>query len=319
MRIVPASDIADALDFPSLIESLRAAFRSGVVSPPGHRLRIPLPDQTDADLHFAPAWSDFARQGHSERGYVGVGIACVFPGNAERDRAAGSGAYLLMSGRTGEPLAFIDGQALTAWRTAATSALASSYLSRPDASRLLMVGAGSLAPRLIEAHAAVRPIREVLVWNRTGERAERLAKALAAHPFQVSATDDIEGAVRGADIVSCATLAVEPLIKGAWLKPGAHLDLVGSFRPDMREADDACIRRARLFVDDRRATLTDTGDLALPLAAGVIDESDIAADLAELSQGEKAGRRFHDQITLFKSAGTGLADFAAAAHVFARI
>ncbi len=319
MRIIPASDIADALDFPSLIESLRAAFRSGVVSPPGHRLRIPLPDQADADLRVAPAWSDFARQGHSERGYVGVGIACVFPGNAERDRAAGSGAYLLMSGRTGEPLAFIDGQALTAWRTAATSALASSYLSRPDASRLLMAGAGSLAPRLIEAHAAVRPIREVLVWNRTGERAERLAKAFAAHAFKVSATDDLEGAVHGADIVSCATLAAEPLIKGAWLKPGAHLDLVGSFRPDMREADDECIRRARLFVDDRRAALADTGDLALPLAAGVIDENDIAADLAELSQGEKAGRRFHDQITLFKSAGTGLADFAAAAHVFARI
>ena len=125
--------------------------------------------------------------------------------------------------------------------------------------------------------------------------------------------------MRQADIISCATASTAPLIDGRWLKPGAHLDLVGSFRPDMREADDACIRRARLFVDDRRATLTDTGDLALPLAAGVIDESDIAADLAELSQGEKAGRRFHDQITLFKSAGTGLADFAAAAHVFARI
>lgn len=319
MRIIPASDIADALDFPSLIESLRAAFRSGVVSPPGHRLPIPLPDQPDADLQIAPAWSDFGRQGHSERGYVGVGIACVFPGNAERDRATGSGAYLLMSGRTGEPLAFIDGQALTAWRTAATSALASSYLSRPDASRLLMVGAGSLAPRLIEAHAAVRPIREVLVWNRTGERAARLAKSLSGHAFQVSATEDLEGAVRGADIISCATLSSRPLIEGAWLQAGAHLDLVGSYRPDMREADDGCVRRARLFVDDRETALREAGDLTIPTAAGVIDETDIAADLPELSRGEKAGRRFHDQITLFKSAGTGLADFAAAAHVFARI
>jgi ornithine cyclodeaminase len=224
-----------------------------------------------------------------------------------------------MSGWTGEPLAFIDGQALTTWRTAATSALASSYLSRSDASRLLMVGAGSLAPRLVEAHAAVRPIREVLVWNRTGERAARLANSLSGHPFQVSATEDLEGAVRGADIVSCATLSAGPLIEGAWLQAGSHLDLVGSYRPDMRESDDECIRRARLFVDDREAALRDAGDLAIPIAAGVIDESDIAADLAELSQGEKAGRRFHDQITLFKSTGTGLADFAAAAHVFARI
>lgn len=318
MRIIPASDIADALDYPDLIEALRAAFRSGVVAPARQSHGIALPDQPDATLSMAPAWSDFARQAHSERGYVGVKIACVFPGNADRDRASVSGAYLLMSGRTGEPLAFIDGQALTAWRTAAASALASSYLSRPDASRLLMVGAGTLAPRLIEAHAAVRPIREVLIWNRTADRADRLARGLSGRSFQVSATHDLEGAVRGADIVCCATLATEPLIAGAWLKPGAHLDLVGGFRPDMREADDEAIRRARLFVDDRKNTLRDAGDLAQPLLAGLIEESDIAADLAELSQGEKAGRRFHDQVTLFKSAGTGLADFAAAAHVFAR-
>jgi ornithine cyclodeaminase/alanine dehydrogenase-like protein (mu-crystallin family) len=319
MRIIPASDIFDALDFPSLIEALRAAFRSGVVSPLRHRLRIALPDQPDADLQIAPAWSDFTRQGHSERGYVGVRIGCIFPGNVERGRATGSGAYLLMSGRTGEPLAFIDGQALTAWQTAATSALASSYLSRPDAERLLMVGAGSLAPRLVEAHAAVRPIREVLVWNRTGEQAERLAKGLTARDLQISATRDLEGAVRGADIISCATLSAEPLIEGVWLQAGTHLDLVGSYRPDMREADDECIRRARLFVDDRETALTDAGDLVIPMAAGLIGEADIAADLSELSQGGKAGRRFHDQITLFKSTGTGLADFAAAAHVFARI
>ncbi|HMB46813.1 MAG TPA: ornithine cyclodeaminase family protein, partial [Afifellaceae bacterium] len=141
MRIIPASDIADALSHPDLIEALRAAFRSGVIAPLRHHHDISLPDQPDATLRVTPAWSDFAHQGHSERGYIGVKIACVFPGNAEQDRTAVSGIYLLMSGRTGEPLAFIDGRALSAWRTAAASALASSYLSRPDASRLLMVGA----------------------------------------------------------------------------------------------------------------------------------------------------------------------------------
>jgi len=319
MRIIPASDIADALTFADLVEALRAAFRSGVIAPLRHGHDVSLPDQADATLRVLPAWSDFDRQGHSERGYVGVKITTVFPGNADRDRPSVSGVYLLLSGRTGEPLAFIDGQALTAWRTAATSALASSYLSRPDAGRLLMVGAGTLAPRLVEAHAAVRPIREVLIWNRSPDRARRLARAMAGHAFRASATEDLEGAVRGADIISCATLATGPLIEGTWLAPGSHLDLVGSFRADMREADDETIGRARLFVDDRRAALADAGEIVQPLASGLIGESDIAADLAELTRGDRAGRRFHDQITLFKAAGSGLADFAAAAHVFARV
>ena len=319
MRIIPASDIADTLTFPDLIEALRAAFRSGIVAPLRHDHVIKLPDQPDATLRMMPAWTDFGRQGHTGRGYVGVRITSVFPGNADRDRTATSGAYLLLSGKTGEPLAFIDGNALTAWRTAAVAALASSYLSRPDVSRLLVVGAGALAPRLIESHVSVRPIREVLIWNRSSDRAKRLANHFSGHAFTVSATDDLEGAVRGADIISCATLASEPLISGAWLQPGVHLDLVGSYRCDMREVDSSAVERARLFVDERKTALADGGDLVIPLNEGLIDESDIAADLSELTQGDRAGRRFHDQITLFKAAGTGLADFAAAAHVFSRV
>ena len=318
MRIIPASDIAETLTLPDLIEALRAAFRSGVVAPLRHNHDIELPDQPGATLRIMPAWSDFKRQGHSDRGYVGVRFASIFPGNAERERPATSGVYLLLSGKTGEPLAFIDGNALAAWRAAAVSALASTYLSRPDASRLLMVGAGTLAPRLIEAHASMRPIREVLIWNRSGDRARRLAGHMAGGAYEISATEDLEGAVRGADIISCATLAQEPLVSGAWLKPGAHLDLVGAFRHDMREVDSEAVERARLFVDHRKTALKDAGDIVIPLNEGLIGDDDIAADLSELSQGEKAGRRFHDQITLFKSAGSGLADFAVAAHVFAR-
>jgi len=318
MRIISGADIADALTFPELIETLRSAFRSDTVTPVRHHHAVRLPDQSDATLLLMPSWTDFAAQGHSDRGYIGVKIVSVFPDNASRDRSTVSGVYLLMSGRSGEPLALIDGTVLTLWRTAAASALAASYLARQDAHRLLMVGAGALAPYLIDAHAAVRPVREVLVWNRTASAATRLAAGMADRKFSITATTDLESAVRSADIVTCATLSQKPLIHGDWLPVGVHIDLVGGFRPDMREVDDAAIERARLFVDTRQGALAEAGDLVQPLQSGLIGEDDIAADLFDLTRGEHAGRRCHDQITLFKSVGTALEDLAAAIHVFSR-
>jgi len=318
MRIISGADIADALTFPELIETLRSAFRSDTVTPVRHHHAVRLPDQSDATLLLMPSWTDFAAQGHSDRGYIGVKIVSVFPDNASRDRSTVSGVYLLMSGRSGEPLALIDGTVLTLWRTAAASALAASYLARHDAHRLLMVGAGALAPYLIDAHAAVRPVREVLVWNRTASAATRLAAGMADRKFSITATTDLESAVRSADIVTCATLSQKPLIHGDWLPVGVHIDLVGGFRPDMREVDDAAIERARLFVDTRQGALAEAGDLVQPLQSGLIGEEDIAADLFDLTRGEHAGRRCHDQITLFKSVGTALEDLAAAIHVFSR-
>ena len=161
------------------------------------------------------------------------------------------GCYLLLDGTTGEPQALIDGTALTVKRTAAASALAAGYLARPDAARLLMVGTGALAPHLVRAHAGVRPITEVLIWGRTAAKAGHLARRFEADDFTVTVTDDLAGAVRGADVVSCATSATTPVVKGAWLQPGTHVDLVGGFRPDMREVDDTAVRRATLFVDTR--------------------------------------------------------------------
>jgi len=262
--------------------------------------------------------SDFPAQGHSERGYIGVKVATVFPGNSARGRPAVAGVYLLFSGRSGEPLALIDGSALTLWRTSAASGLAASYLARSDAHRLLMVGSGALAPYLIEAHAAVRPISEVLVWNRRADKAAKLAERLKGRRYSVAATEDLEGAVRGADVVSCATLSSEPLVEGGWLKPGAHLDLVGGFRPDMRETDDEAVRRARVFVDTREGATKEAGDIVQPLESGLIGPDDIAADLFDLTRGERAGRRFYDQITMFKSVGTALEDLAGAILVFSR-
>ncbi len=310
MRIISAAEVEGALDWDSLVERLRQAFRRGVEAPVRQHHEIENPGCDPATLLLMPAWQP-GRQ-------IGVKIVTVFPSNADRNLPAVMGAYLLIDGKTGSPKALIDGPMLTLKRTAAASALASGYLSRPDSERLLMVGTGALAPHLIMAHAAVRPICNVLIWGRNSDKAAKLAKRLSRKDFRVEATDDLESAAEGAHVISCATLSPEPLVRGDWLRPGQHLDLVGAFRPDMRETDDAAIRRARVFVDTRAGACQEAGDIVQPLESGVLDADDIAGDLFDLTRGERAGRRFYDQITLFKSVGTALEDLAAAELAFER-
>ncbi len=311
MQIIPAVDVDAALDFESLIERLRQAFQRDIAVPLRHHHTVEIPDAVDASLLLMPAW---------EAGrHIGIKIVTVFPGNMERNLPTVMGAYLLLDGGTGSPLAMIDGPMLTAKRTAAASALAASYLARPDCQCLLMVGTGTLAPHLILAHAAVRPIRNVLIWGRTADKAAKLAKRLNRKDFRVQHTADLEDAVRRAHIISCATLSIEPLIAGAWLQKGQHLDLVGGFRPEMRETDDTSIQRARVFVDTRAGACKEAGDIVQPLESGVLSSEDIAADLFELTQGTRAGRRSRDEITLFKSVGTAIEDLAAAELAVERV
>ncbi|MEP3278370.1 MAG: ornithine cyclodeaminase family protein [Stappiaceae bacterium] len=318
MRVIPAVEINRVLTFRELIECLRAAFRSDTVSPVRHHHGISRPGGEDATLLLMPAWTDFVSQGSTTRGYIGVKLVSVFPDNHIHKRPSVMGTYMLLSGQTGEPLAVFDGQSLTLWRTAAASALASGYLARDDAHRLLMVGAGALAPYLIKAHASVRPISEVIIWNRNPASAEALAGALDLPGISVQASSDLEGAARGADVISCATMSRDPLVQGEWLAPGTHLDLVGGFTPEMRETDDLSVETARLFVDTRAGALQEAGDIVQPLQSGLITEQDIAADLFELCRGTKAGRRHYNQITLFKSVGASIEDLAAAQHIFLR-
>jgi ornithine cyclodeaminase/alanine dehydrogenase-like protein (mu-crystallin family) len=310
MRIIAAAEVEAALDYPSLVERLRQAFRRDIATPLRHHHDIAQPGGETATLLLMPAW----QAGR----HIGVKMVTVFPGNAERSLPAVMGIYVLLDGKTGSPLALIDGPTLTVRRTAAASALASSYLSRPDAERLLMIGTGALAPQLIMAHAAVRPICNVLIWGRNPEKAEKLAKRLNRRDFRVDWTDDLEAAVRGAQVISCATLSKEPLVRGEWLQPGQHLDLVGAFRPDMRESDDAAMRRARVFVDTREGAPAEGGDIVQAVESGALALDDIAGDLLELTRGERSGRRFYDQITLFKSVGTAIEDLAAAQLVVER-
>jgi ornithine cyclodeaminase len=310
MRIIAASEVEAALDYPSLVERLRQAFRRDFHVPVRHHHDVEVTGGSTATLLLMPAWQ-------TDR-HIGVKMVTVFPDNGERSLPAIMGIYVLIDGKNGSPLALIDGPTLTVKRTAGASALASSYLSRPDAERLLMVGTGALAPQLITAHAAVRPICNVLIWGRNPEKAQRLAKRMNRRNFRVDWTDNLEEAARGAHIISCATLSKEPLIRGEWLQPGQHIDLVGAFKPDMRETDDSAMQRSRVFVDTRAGATKEGGDIVRAVASGALSLDDIAGDLFEITRGERSGRRFYDQITLFKSVGTAVEDLAAAQLVCER-
>jgi ornithine cyclodeaminase/alanine dehydrogenase-like protein (mu-crystallin family) len=305
MRILGYSETVAALEFPPLVEALRQAFRKGgIETPPAELYTIPVPQGHNGALIVLAAWQPGR--------HFGIKLTTVFPDNAEQHKPPRQGTYLLCDGRTGETLALFDGQALTARRTAAASALAASYLAAPDSERMLMVGTGMLAAHLIDAHASVRPIHNVLIWGRDPEKAARLARRLDRRNLKVAPTTDLARAVHGAQIICCATASHDPILKGEWLQPGVHIDLVGGRTPQMREADDETMTRARIFVDTRGAAVSEAGDIAAPMAAGVITTHDIAGDLFELTRGDRAGRRFHNQITLFKSVGHSLEDLAGA-------
>ena len=315
MLILSADDVDRALTFPGLVETLRAAFKAGAVQPVRHHHAVERPDGAASTLLLMPAWTDFGAAGTSDGGYIGVKVVTVSPDNNAIGKPAVMGSYLLLDGKTGEPKALIDGQRLTLWRTASASALAADYLARKDASRLLVVGAGALAPFLARAHAAVRPIREIRIWNRTPANAEKIAAHLSDLGHSATVAEDLDAALGWADIVSCATITTNPLVKGALLKPGSHVDLVGAFTPSMRESDDDAIRRARVYVDTRAGATREAGDIVQPLASGLLKPDAIVADLHELARGEKRGREGAEEITLFKSVGAALEDLAAAVSV----
>lgn len=303
MLILDPNQTRQALPWDALIAALAAMFKTGCVMPVRHHHSVAVPGEADATLLLMPAWQPGA--------YVGVKLVSVFPDNHLRSLPAIHGSYLLSSGRTGELLAVIDGGELTARRTAAASALAASHLARKDASSLLVVGTGRLSVNLIEAHSRVRPITEVMIWGRDRAKAAQAVSEARALGYAADVAEDLEAAARQADIISCATLSRAPLIRGAWLKPGSHLDLIGAFNKDMRESDDEAVRRARVFVDTRAGAFAEAGDILQPMAAGVINADHVVAELSELVGGTE-GRRSAEDITLFKSVGAALEDLAGA-------
>jgi ornithine cyclodeaminase len=303
MKVVDAGETERALPFATLIPALREMFVGGCVVPTRHHHRIALDPEPNATLLLMPAWKP-----HDA---LGVKIVNVFPGNNKKGLPGLYSLYCLFDAEHGAPIALLDGNVITARRTVAVSALAASYLARPDASRLLVVGAGRIANLLPAAYREVRAIRRVEVWDINAGLADALIARLRKLDFDASVAPDLEAAVRAADIVTCATLSTRPLVLGEWLHPGVHLDLIGSFTPEMRETDDAAIRRASVFVDTETA-LAESGDLLQPLQSGAFVAGRLAGTLSDLCAGRHPGRKHPQELTLFKAVGTAMSDLAAA-------
>lgn len=243
---------------------------------------------------------------------LGIKFGPIMPKNAAKNLPTVTTVVAVFEGATGQPVALIDGHPVTNWKTAADSALAQRHLAREGAKRLLLIGAGTLAPYLVKGHRAVRPsLTEVAVWNRSRGRAEAMVADLRRSGIEATIETDLEQAVRAADVISTATLSEEALVKGAWLKPGQHLDLVGSFLPNMREADKAAVTAGRLFVDTRDGTVGRCGEI---IDAG---EGAIEGDLYDIALGKN--RRSAQEITVFKNAGGGHLDLITAEFIAQRV
>lgn len=304
---IPADRVVAALDYAPLIDALRDIFLTDYTMPVRHHHFYETDEGVENTFILMPVWNDR---------YLGVKQVTVAPANSSKGLPAIHASYTLLDARTGVPLAQLDAAELTSRRTACTSALAASFLARTDVESLLVVGSGKVAQHLVQAHTAVRPYKHISVWARDGHKAQTMADQLADLGYSVSATTDLAGAARTADVISCATLSPTPLIKGEWLKPGTHLDLIGSHTPRTREADDEVIRRSEVFVDSRAGALHETGELAIPIAEGLLKPENVKADIAELCKGIHAGRTEAEGITLFKSAGMAVEDLAAALLVY---
>ena len=243
---------------------------------------------------------------------IGIKTATIFPDNLTRTPALPSvhAIFTLFDDKTGVPLVLIDGILVTKWKTAGDSVLGSRLLARADSEVLTIVGAGAVADSLIDAYRAVFPgLKRIIVWNRTSAKARLLAEKKG-----VEAMESLEQACGLADIISSATMSIDPVLKGGWVKPGTHVDLIGAYRPDMREADDSLISRCRLFVDARETTVREIGELAIPIEKGVISERDVKGDLYDLCNGG-IGRTSDNEITLFKNGGGAHLDLMTARYI----
>ncbi len=299
MKYISADEIARLVSYKDIIEALREGFCADTQTPVRHHHETG-PATT---LLLMPAWS---------AAFTGLKTVTVKIDNAALSVPTVQGAYLLIDNQTGTPLCMMDGTELTRRRTACASALASDYLSRKDSSVLLIVGAGALALHFVMAHAAVRPIKTILIYNRTPAKAQSVADELSKKGFVAEAVSDLQSAMARADIISGITSSNAAIVRGAWLKPGTHVDLAGAFKPTMREVDGDTVAAARVYVDTREGALAEAGDLIQARDEGRFDFKDVQGDLFELCRAQVHGRKTEAEITLFKSCGTALEDLAAA-------
>lgn len=308
MRFVSDAEVANALSFPVLIAAMEAAHR---------RTKIEVLDGfmgNEAAQYVIRSAVDPGR-------YMLSKMFTSFPSNlAAGALPAVQAVCVLFDGIDGQPLAVIDGTSITHWRTAADSALGARLLANPEPETMLVVGAGKMSWWLTQAHRVARPsLARVLIWNRNQARASELADRLAQDGLRAEVVSDLDVATRAADLISACTRSHTPLIKGANLKPGVHLDLVGGYTPQTREADDEAVRRALVFVDRRESAFHGVGDILQPIADGVMTEADVLGDLYDLAGGTVAGRQAASDITFFKNAGGGHLDLMTCETVFKQV
>ena len=304
MLMLDADTILNSMPYTTLVDELAALH----LEPIGLVDEL-LMESKDADNnvnHF------FIRTGWQPEKAVGAKVITVFPRNNKAARWPSIQAvYILFEAVNGSPIACLDGTALTWLKTATDSALGSKLLARANIENMLMIGAGQMAPHLVRAHCQVQPsLKRVQIWNRSPDKAELLCTQLAVDfpDIHFSSASNIEAGVSTADLICSAVASLQPMIRGEWLSPGVHLDLVGSYTSEMREADDECLRRGSLFVDARQTTIDHVGELMIPLASGVISEDDVLADFADLCLQRHPGRSSDAEITVFKNGGGGHLD-----------
>ena len=305
MKVISGAELAKVAPYSAIVEALRDGFRADITTPVRHHHET----SGVSTLLLMPAWSQV---------WTGLKTVVVKTDNAAKNLPTVQASYLLIENATGETVAIMDGTELTRRRTAAASALAADYLARADASTLVLVGAGALGGHFVRAHAAVRPIKRVLIYNRSPEKAVALAAELRTDGLETSAVTDLETAVGQADIVTCVTTSTAPIVRGDWLKPGAHIDLAGAFKPTMRETDGDVVARAHVYVDTREGALSEAGDLLQARDEGKFDFANIQGDLFDLCRGVVKGRKSPGDITLFKSCGSAIEDLATAVMVYLR-
>jgi len=297
-------------DFSELISALKTGFSSNsTLVPMRHHHDFPNPKVgSDSTLLLMPAWNPSQD--------AGVKVVTVSPENGAYNLPSIQGTYIYFDAKKGTIKAILEAKSLTAKRTAAASALASYFLSRTNASSLLMIGTGALSVNLIKAHAAVRPITKVYVWGRDYKKAQDICNVLQYENYAVESIKSIDDKISEVDIISSATLSKTPLVLGKKLREGQHVDLVGAYKKDMREADDDTMTKATIFVDTYQGGLKESGDIVIPLKKGIIKESEIKADLFELCSAKKIGRTDANEITVFKSVGHALEDLVAAKYYY---
>ncbi len=303
MKSLTAAEVARLGAYNDIVDALREGFRADIETPVRHHHDI----SDVSTLLLMPAWS---------KDWAGLKTVVFKTDNAAQGLPTIQASYLLIDQKTGETVAMMDGGEITRRRTAAASALAADYLARKDAEVMTLVGAGALGPHFVRAHAAVRPIRKVFIYTRSIAKGEALAAELAHHGLEAHSVTDLEHAVRQSDIVSCVTTSTAPIVKGAWLKPGTHVDLAGAFKPSMRETDADVVARSSVYVDTREGALAEAGDLLQARDEGKFDFANVKGDLFDLCRGKVKGRSSADEITLFKSAGTAIEDLATAIMLY---